>query len=84
MRLERLTIERIIYGAHEGKYRSRLRFVSDTAAIEREFGPEFSDRILALVGDALVAEAAETADLLRSRLLEHMQSPQLENPHGRS
>lgn len=77
MRLERLHIDLCSYGLNEGKYTGSAKFCNAYGGVEIVLSPEVSDKILAIVGDAVVDNAREVAQKLTAATL--TQVPALED-----
>lgn len=82
MILEKLEIERQSYGPDKGKFKGSMRFANERSRIEMSLTHDVSERLLKVVGEALVDSAKELATELTSDCIESLPNPDADKRGG--
>ena len=77
MNLKSLQLERQVWGDMKGQITGKIEFDSPTAVIGLVITPEMSQRILAVVGDALVSVSQEAAVALKADVIQSVDHARL-------
>jgi len=68
--LDKLTIERDLYGIGKGKLKGEVRFSSVNGTIYLKINEDHVQKILDMCADALLETTREMADVMRSDIIE--------------
>lgn len=69
MMLDTLYLSRDTFGPNKGRLTGRVKFTNGAGEIQLNLAPDTSEKILAIVADALVDAARETAQAMTAQII---------------
>ena len=77
MKLNKLEIERQKWGKDEGKLRGVISFDNEIGKVDMNLSPDITEKLLAVIGDALVETAKAASKELTCSLIESVDNSKL-------
>ena len=69
MMLDTLYLSRDTFGQNKGRLTGRVKFTNGAGEIQLNLAPDTAEKILAIVADALVDAARETAQAMTAQII---------------
>lgn len=77
LRLQRLCIRAIDFGEDKGRFRGEIEYVGEKGKVEVTLSPADCERLLPVVGEAIVATSREVAENLTKEAIASLPPGQL-------
>lgn len=70
MRLEQLTITRVMWGAREGQYEGKIKYTNEYGSIDLALTHDVSMKLLGIVADSMIESSKQIARELTASVID--------------